>query len=168
MWRPGFEYIENHEALAWGYRRALCVRSFVHRGTPERPGLVLGLDRGGSCRGIAFKVSGSNYEEVMDYLRARELVTHVYKERHVTIELASRQRLRATTYVVDRFHEQYAGALSVEEAARSVSGAVGKSGRNEEYVQNTVEHLRQMQIKDQWLEGVAGKISSSSVTPEQA
>ncbi|HET7413468.1 MAG TPA: gamma-glutamylcyclotransferase, partial [Pararhizobium sp.] len=83
MWRPGFDFIEASEARAFGFRRSLCVRSHVHRGTPERPGLVLGLDFGGSCRGMAFRVASENQAAVMAYLRARELVTHVYEERIV-------------------------------------------------------------------------------------
>ena len=76
IWNPGFDHLEAAKARLPGYHRALCVRSHVHRGTPERPGLVFGLDRGGSCVGMAFRVSGDKRGEVLDYLRARELVTH--------------------------------------------------------------------------------------------
>nr|MCU0831318.1 gamma-glutamylcyclotransferase [Rhizobiaceae bacterium] len=81
MWRPGFVHEEALPARLTGYHRALCVRSLVHRGTPERPGLVLGLDKGGSCKGIAFRVTADRRDAVVDYLRARELVTNVYRER---------------------------------------------------------------------------------------
>src|SRR5580704_12234670 len=80
MWRPGFDFIERTEARLAGAHRALCVYSFVHRGTPERPGLVLGLDRGGNCRGIAFRVAGAQRSRTLAYLRAREQVTAVYRE----------------------------------------------------------------------------------------
>ena len=75
MWKPGFEHIEARPALLRGAHRQLCVYSYVHRGTPERPGLVLGLDRGGACRGLAFKVADECWSDVLDYLRAREQVT---------------------------------------------------------------------------------------------
>ena len=91
MWNPGFEFMERAEALVYGYRRSLCVRSFVHRGTRENPGLVLGLDRGGACRGMAFRISAEKWDEVIDYLRARELVTNVYLERRVRLQLAGRR-----------------------------------------------------------------------------
>ena len=159
MWRPGFDYVDASHARLFGYHRALCVRSHVHRGTPERPGLVLGLDRGGSCLGIAFSVSPDKSDKVLSYLRARELVTHVYKERRVPLALKSGRRVHAVAYVVDRAHAQYAGELSAGDAAGIVRGAVGKSGANEDYVINTVNHLRQMNIHDHWLEQVARQIA---------
>ncbi len=154
MWNPGFPYQERAEAHIFGYRRSLCVRSHVHRGTPERPGLVLGLDRGGSCRGIAFRVSAEDRPDVLAYLRERELVTHVYKERHMPAVLGDRRQVRAVGYVVDRDHAQYAGVLDIRDAAEIVRGAVGQSGPNPAYVLNTVAHLREMGIRDHWLEGV--------------
>lgn len=158
MWNPGFQFQVRLGARAFGYRRSLCIRSFVHRGTPERPGLVLGLDRGGSCRGAAFKVNAEDREEVLDYLRKRELVTNVYLERHLRLALEDGREVRAIGYVVDRAHPQYAGALDVEEAARIVHVSAGQSGPNEAYVANTVAHLKEMGIRDAWLEGVAAAV----------
>src|SRR5687767_8101396 len=79
IWRPGFDFIERAPARLIGAHRALCVLSHVHRGTPERPGLVLGLDRGGACRGVAFRVAGAHRAETIAYLRSREQVTMVYR-----------------------------------------------------------------------------------------
>lgn len=154
MWNPGFEVEESCPAHLHGFRRALCVRSWVHRGTQEHPGLVLGLDRGGSCRGMAFRVAPQRWHAVVDYLRERELVTHVYKERTLPIRLDGGVRKGALVYVIDRAHHQYAGALTVEEAAATVRTARGKSGPNVEYVANTLAHLQQMGIRDHWLEEV--------------
>lgn len=158
MWRPGFAHTETRKARLYGYRRALCVHSHVHRGTLERPGLVLGLDRGGSCLGLAFRVPADLEGEVLDYLRARELVTHVYLERRRPVRFEDGGIAEAVCYVVDRAHDQYAGSLDVEAAARQVTGSVGQSGPNEDYVLNTVEHLRALGIRDHWLEAVAGKV----------
>ena len=155
MWRPGFEYQERSLARLNGVHRALCIYSHVHRGTPEAPGLVLGLDRGGSCIGLAFRVPGALRDEVIAYLRERELVTHVYRERILTVTLSDGYRVSALTYVVDREHPHYAGSLEAREAAAIVSGAKGYSGPNEDYVLNTVEHLRALRIRDPWLEEVA-------------
>lgn len=160
IWRPGFAHVETQKARLHGYRRALCVHSHVHRGSPDRPGLVLGLDRGGSCLGMAFRVPGDLEGEVLAYLRERELVTRVYLERRLPVRLADGSTVVALTYVVDRAHEQYAGRMDVEHAAVRVCGAVGQSGRNEEYVLNTVEHLKALGIRDHWLEAVAERVGS--------
>lgn len=155
MWRPGFAHIETARARLSGFRRSLCVYSWVHRGSRERPGLVLGLDRGGSCIALAFRVPGDLSGEVVDYLRERELVTNVYLEKRLSVRLADGADVTALCYVVDRGHEQYAGRLTPDEAAAIVSGGVGQSGRNEEYLTNTVEHLKALGIRDHWLESVA-------------
>src|SRR6201996_9483087 len=120
MWRPGFDFVEQVPARLIGEHRALCVYSFVHRGTPEKPGLVLGLDRGGACRGIAFRVAEEKREETIAYLRAREQVTSVYREvmRSVWLENDPRQRVAALAYVVERGHVQYAGRLYLAEPLR--------------------------------------------------
>jgi cation transport protein ChaC len=158
IWRPGFAHVETRRARLFGYRRALCIYSHVHRGTRERPGLVLGLDRGGSCIGMAFRVPGELQAEVMAYLRERELVTNVYLERQVEVRLEGGGTVPAVTYVADRVHEQYAGALDEAEAASVVSGAVGQSGANEAYLFSTIEHLQALSIRDHWLEGVARRL----------
>lgn len=160
MWRPGFAHAEARRGRIHGYRRALCVRSFVHRGTPERPGLVLGLDRGGACVGLCFRVPEARRAEVMAYLRARELVTRVYLERTIPVALDGGGTVEAIVYAVDRGHPQYAGRLAVGEAAGIVAGASGQSGVNAEYVLNTVAHLRALGIRDHWLEGVAALVRS--------
>jgi cation transport protein ChaC len=159
MWRPGFAHVETQRARLFGFRRALCIYSFVHRGTPARPGLVLGLDRGGSCVGMAFRVAGDSREAVIGYLREREQVNSVYLERTLPLRLESGESVAAVAYVADRTHAQYAGALDAAEAASLVSGSVGQSGQNEAYVFSTVEHLQAMGIRDHRLEDVAGRIT---------
>jgi len=158
MWRPGFVHEEHRLARVHGYRRALCVRSYVHRGTRACPGLVLGLDRGGSCLGVAFKVAEPLRDEVLAYLRERELVTNVYHERVVPVRFADGEAVNAVVYVVDRSHPQYAGSLGVEEAAEIVLGATGEAGPNRDYLINTARHLGQLGIRDAWLEGVAAEV----------
>ena len=148
MWNPGFQFQVRMGARAFGYRRSLCIRSFVHRGTPERPGLVLGLDRGGSCRGAAFKVNAEDREEVLDYLRKRELVTNVYLERHLRLALEDGREVRAIGYVVDRTHQQYAGALDFDRQVDLIVHGVGKSGENPEYLKSTIDHMDEAGITD--------------------
>ncbi len=159
IWRPGFAHVETQRARLHGYRRSLCVYSFVHRGTRERPGLVLGLDRGGSCVGLAFRVPGDLRDEVIAYLRERELVTSVYLERTLKVRLDNGATVEAVAYIVDRDHEQYAGGLDAGHAASVVRGAVGESGNNEDYVLSTLKHLEALGIRDHWLEEVAGQMT---------
>jgi cation transport protein ChaC len=163
MWRPGFAYLRSEPARIHGYHRSLCVYSFVHRGTPETPGLVLGLDRGGSCHGMAFEIAPERWEEAIAYLRAREQVTSVYVELRKRVKLLDSGRVAvATTYVVDRAHPQYAGVLDDDVLARHVANGCGVSGRCIEYVRNTVSHLRDMNIHDPALERVMERIAGQA------
>ncbi|WP_026379974.1 gamma-glutamylcyclotransferase [Afifella pfennigii] len=159
MWNPGFPHQAAEPALLVGAHRSLCVFSWVHRGTPERPGLVLGLDRGGSCRGLAFRVRGADRPEVVEYLRAREQVTNVYQERWRPIVLSGRRRESALVYLVDRSHAQYAGVLDAEHQLAIVREAAGKSGPNREYVLSTVAHLRDSGVRDAHLYWLAGALA---------
>jgi len=150
MWRPGFAYLERVPARLIGLHRALCVYSFVHRGTPERPGLVLGLDRGGMCRGIAYRVAANNRAETIGYLRRREQVTTVYVEtmRQIELEEHARRRLRALCFVVDRSHVQYAGRLTLAERLHHVRQGHGQSGANRDYVLETVRALEALGYRE--------------------
>lgn len=158
MWRPGFDFLARQNGTVRGRHRRLCVYSWVHRGTRERPGLVLGLDRGGACRGVLFKVADEEREAVTEYLRAREQVTNVYLERTLPVRCDDGSTVEALTYVVDRQHPQYAGALSLDETLSVVCGAVGQSGRNEEYVLSTAAHLAEVGVTDDRLYAVAAAV----------
>ena len=157
MWRPGFDFVEQVPARLIGEHRALCVYSFVHRGTPEKPGLVLGLDRGGACRGIAFRIAEQNRAATVAYLRAREQVTSVYREvmRAVWLENDARQRVSALTYVVDRGHVQYAGRLSLHAQLSHVRQGHGQSGANRDYVTSTVKAIEAQGFRDAQLHRLA-------------
>jgi glutathione-specific gamma-glutamylcyclotransferase len=157
MWRPGFEFTEQVPARLIGEHRALCVYSFDHRGTPEKPGLVLGLDRGGACRGVAFRVAAKQRGDTIDYLRSREQTTHVYREvmRSVWLEDEARQRVSALAYVVDRGHVQYAGRLSLTEQVRYVRQGHGRSGNNRDYVLSTVKSIEAQGFRDTQLHQLA-------------
>ena len=164
MWRPGFAYERAAPALLKGAHRALCVYSIFHRGTVDQPGLVLGLDRGGACRGVALQAAAGTEEATLDYLRAREQVTSVYVEawRDVKLLDGSGETARALTFLVDRKHEQYAGGLSVQEQLRIVTGGRGESGPNAEYVLNTVRHLDEAGVHDPILGAIAKALHSQS------
>jgi glutathione-specific gamma-glutamylcyclotransferase len=158
MWRPGFAYARRYKALLRGWRRSLCVFSHVYRGSPERPGLVLGLDRGGACPGVAFEVDAALREPTIRYLREREQVTAVYLERVAPITLEAGHRVLAVTYVADRLHEQYAGRLDREAMLEYVRAGKGKSGDNTEYILETNDHLLALGVRDPDLEWLSAKL----------
>jgi glutathione-specific gamma-glutamylcyclotransferase len=158
MWRPGFSYARRCKAMLRGWRRSLCVFSHVYRGSPERPGLVLGLDRGGACPGVAFEVDSALRETTIRYLREREQATAVYLERMVPITLECGDRVLALTYVADRLHRQYAGRLNREAMLAYVRAGSGKSGDNVAYVLETHDHLRAMGVRDRDLEWLSAKL----------
>ena len=154
MWRPGFSFDEKVPARVYGAHRSLCVLSHTHRGTESRPGLVLGLDRGGSCRGVAFRIAEENGESVIDYLRRRELDNAVYLEarRPIWLDRGPSQTVHALIFVVDRNHPQYAGNLSHSESSEIIRGAQGHSGPNRDYVLNTPDQLDALGICDPTLD----------------
>jgi len=158
MWRPGFAYARRCKAMLRGWRRSLCVYSHVYRGSPERPGLVLGLDRGGACAGVAFEVDSTQREATIRYLREREQVTAVYVERVAPVTLECGARVSALTYVADRLHEQYAGRLDREAMLAHVRAGEGQSGANAEYVLETYDHLRAIGVRDRDLEWLSGRL----------
>ena len=166
MWRPGFEFLERRHARLVGAHRALCVYSFVHRGTPEKPGLVLGLDQGGNCRGIAYRVAAERRTETIDYLRAREQVTMVYREawRRIWLNDDPQHNVQALTYMVDRGHEQYAGRLSLAEQLHYCRQGHGRSGACRDYVLATVKELETLGVRDDGLHMLAAQLKGSHET----
>lgn len=148
MWKPEFDFAAREAALLRGRHRALCVWSQVWRGTRENPGLVLGLDRGGACRGIAYRVPRRDADAVLAYLDERERVTNVYLRRTVALTLADGRRVAAETYVVDRTHPQYAGRVDAQEAARIIRACTGVGGTNLDYLENTLRHLDELGLAE--------------------
>jgi glutathione-specific gamma-glutamylcyclotransferase len=163
IWRPGFPFVEQVQARLFGLHRALCVYSFVHRGTPEHPGLVLGLDRGGTCRGLAYRISADKRSETIAYLRAREQVTKVYREvlRPVVLLANPERRVNALVYVVDQSHPQYAGRLELDQQLHHVRQGHGQSGANRDYVLSTVKALEGLGYRDRDLHLLAERLRGS-------
>jgi cation transport protein ChaC len=154
MWRPDFPFEERRGARLMGFHRSFCIYSTHHRGSADRPGLVLGLDRGQTCAGIAYRIASAQVEAVVDYLRARELISGVYRETMVPVLLLGERRseVRALAYVVERAHPSYARGLPLGEQARLIRAAQGVSGTNLDYLANTVRHLAELGIRERSLE----------------
>lgn len=150
MWNPGFPHLEVRTARLNGYHRRFCIYSNRYRGTPERPGLVLGLDRGGSCRGLTYRVPAAEGPEVLDYLYEREMFTRVYTPMWLTVT-TDQGPVSAASFVVDRSHRQYTGRLSLEETARLILQGCGERGSCLDYLANTVRHLDGLGLGDRSL-----------------
>jgi glutathione-specific gamma-glutamylcyclotransferase len=163
IWRPGFPFLDRIPARIAGLHRALCVYSFVHRGTPEKPGLVLGLDRGGACRGLAYRVGAAERRQTIAYLRAREQVTKVYREavRRVTLLDHARRQVPALVYLVDHAHPQYAGRLTLGKQLHLVRQGHGQSGPNRDYVLATVKALETLGCRDHGLHRLAERLKGT-------
>jgi cation transport protein ChaC len=151
IWRPGFAHLGMTQAVLRGAHRRLCIYSHRHRGTPERPGLVFGLVRGGSCRGVAFEVAAAEWQTVHAYLNEREMDSGIYVETFRQVHLDGGRTVTALTYVVDETHVQYAGRLDIAEQVRLVLAGIGESGPNPEYVLQTARHLQSLGIRDRHL-----------------
>lgn len=153
MWAPGFRASERSVALLHGYHRALCILSHRHRGTPETPGLVMGLCRGGSCWGMAFRVSEARKRGVVIRLWHREMRNRVYTPRLLPVRVGARQ-VRALAFVANPRHPQFAGELDLHSRARLVAQGIGERGRCLDYIRNTVAHMSALGVRDPHLEGV--------------
>ena len=152
MWRPGVAFVERQPAMLHGRRRAFCIYSVHHRGTPERKGLVLGLAPGGAVRGAAFRVAEADWSGVHAYLKEREQPTETYVEAPIHVRLADGRRVQALGFLSDVSHPQWAGRLTFEEQARLIAGSRGLSGRNIDYLRDLVEHLRHDGVRDRGME----------------
>jgi cation transport protein ChaC len=167
MWDPGFAYEEVQPALVHGWHRAFCVLSHHYRGTKEKPGLVLGLARGGACRGRAFRVAGSKAEATLAYLHEREMVHYVYVFREVPALLPDGRRVAAKTYVADTAHERFCGALPLEQTAAMIAEASGLSGTNVAYLENTIRHLDELGIAEGALHKVLEAVRRIAPSPSR-
>ncbi len=158
MWRPGFAYAERQRATLTGYRRCFCIYSVHHRGTPRRPGLVLGLDRGGRCDGVVYRIAEGEASAVLAYLREREQINGVYRQTRVGLTLPDGiggDMVDAVTFIAEPAHPSYAGRLSVHVQARLIRAAAGRSGPNLDYLASTLEHLAELGIRERELERVS-------------
>ncbi|MFM9939926.1 MAG: gamma-glutamylcyclotransferase [Hyphomicrobiaceae bacterium] len=170
MWRPDIPFVERHVASVTGFHRGFCVASTHHRGTEARPGLVLGLDRGGSCTGIAYRIPDATRQATIEYLRERELIYGVYRTARIRVQLhdEGHRQVSALAYIVERAHPSYAGRLSAAEQVRRIRQAQGISGANLDYLINTVNQLTALGIRERGLERLvtlaAGPAKRGAVT----
>ena len=147
MWHPGFRFIERSVARIYGYHRRLAVRSWHYRGTPQKPGLVFGLDKGGSCYGTLYCVAKKDKERILRYLFRREMFANVYRPRFVAASPEDgKGAQRALVFVVRRDTPNYAPPMPDEKARRIIRRAAGMSGANVDYIKSTQQRLTAMGV----------------------
>lgn len=148
MWAPEFSYVERKTGRVHGYHRALCILSRRYRGTPDKPGLVMGLCPGGSCSGMAFRVQAGHAKDVLDGLWKREMLNNVYVPKLVPVSLAGMQRVHALAFTADTKHRNFVDELDVHGRARLVAQGHGDRGRCVDYIRNTLDHMRELGVHD--------------------
>jgi cation transport protein ChaC len=168
MWDPGFAVEEARPALLRGYHRAFCIWSTSYRGTAERPGLVLGLDRGGACRGLAIRIGAHRKAEILDYLIKRETPPgeDVYRFDRVRVRFDDGTRVAARAFIVNRANRKYAGKLGADEVARVVAAGAGLRGRCRDYLANTVRHLDELGVEDGPLHALLQQVEALCYGPD--
>jgi len=154
MWSPGFAHRESALARVYGYHRALCILSTRYRGTRHKPGLVMGLCRGGSCWGMAFRVAGRDVRRTLRRLWEREMPRRTYEPRLVAVRLRNGRLVRALAFLADPQHPSYVRELDLHGRARLVAQGIGQRGPCIEYIRNTLEHMHGIGVRDPHLEGV--------------
>ena len=160
MWDPEFPRAEAEPALLRGYHRSFCLYSYDYRGTRARPGLTLGLDRGGACRGVALRLMPESLAEAIDRLWSREMTApRVYDMRLLPVRTGCATR-KTFAFTVRRDHPDYAGRLSLDETARIIAGAAGRRGACRDYLAGTVRHLDELGLVDAPLRRLAERVEA--------
>jgi glutathione-specific gamma-glutamylcyclotransferase len=157
IWNPAFHFTDRVVGRVFGFHRRFCLWTHLGRGCPERPGLVLGLERGGSCRGVAYHIAPDAALEELDIVWRREMISDAYVPRWVDVRTPM-ATLKAITFTINHAHERYARDLSDEEAAAAIAGARGFLGACADYLINTVDHLAELGIHDRPLERLRDRV----------
>ena len=158
MWNPAIEFVERSIARIEGWRRSFCFWTPLGRGTPELPGLMLALEAGGDCEGIAYRLAPHQVRSELAILWNREMLSGVYQARWVPTKLRDGRIVDAVTFVVDNGHCQYCGDLPPEKAAHHIAFAEGRRGACRDYLANTAAHARALGIHDDYIEDLVSRV----------
>ncbi len=153
MWNPQIDYAESSSGLVQGYHRSFCCWSVIYRGTFEKPGLVLALDKGGTCYGKVFRIEADEVEEELQKIWEREMITGFYIPCWVSVQ-TNFGELEAVAFTANPKHKMYINQLSIDEIAACIAAARGQKGTNREYLENTVNQLENLGISEPLLEQI--------------
>jgi len=150
IWKREFPFAERRVGALHGYHRQFCLLVKRFRGSPDAPGLMLGLERGGMCRGVVYRLAEHKRDEALRTIWAREILTAAYVPHWADVRTAEGP-VRAIAFIINRAHERYAGRLSDEAVADALARACGHVGSCAEYLLETVMHLEELGIRDRRL-----------------
>jgi cation transport protein ChaC len=159
MWNPAIEFAEQQPCRVDGWRRSFCFWMPMGRGTPELPGLMLALEQGGACEGIAYRLAPQQVQSELGLLWNREMLAGIYQPAWIPTTLRDGRTVTAITFVVDTAHCQYCGDLPIERAAHHIAFAEGRRGACRDYLANTAAHARALHIHDPYIEELVGRVS---------
>jgi cation transport protein ChaC len=165
IWNPAFHFTDRLTGTVYGHHRRFCLWTHLGRGCPERPGLVLGLERGGSCRGVAFRIAPDAAAEELEIIWRREMISGAYVPRWVAVHTPL-GTVRAVTFAINRAHERYARFLPDERVAKVIATAQGWLGPCADYLINTVDHLAALGIHDRPLEKLRQQVLAYRSLPQ--
>jgi cation transport protein ChaC len=169
MWNPAIHVAESRKAHVRGYHRMFCLTLHAGRGAPDKPGLMMGIDRGGSCTGVAHRIEAGKVESELSILWMREMVSGAYEPRWVNADVEGlgneKRRTRVLTFVINRYHPRYEGALTEDDTARRVAEAHGVLGTNRDYLYRTVKHLAELGVEDGPMHSLEAKVRQLANEP---
>jgi cation transport protein ChaC len=167
MWNPSFTFDARHVATIRGYHRSFRVWSRINRGTPEKPGLVLTLECGGSCRGLVYRIPADLVQEQMNLIWKREMNYGSYRPKWLNCNVGD-ESLRALAFTVNRHCSGYAGQIPMEAVVEAISSATGRYGPAYEYLFKTIDSLREHGIRDSRVEQLASLVRARMAAPKAA
>jgi len=168
IWNPAFEFVEQRVGQVHGFHRRFCLWTRLGRGSPASPGLMLGLEPGGSCRGVAYRVAADAVQTELEILWRREMIGGAYRARWLPVRTPDGP-VCALAFTINRDYERYAGRLTETAMAEVIARASGQLGRCADYLFNTVTHLAALGIHDRPLERLRDQVARhcAAAAPEQ-
>jgi cation transport protein ChaC len=161
LWNPTIDYEDEFLAKVYGFHRSFCMKTNLGRGSFKNPGLMLGLDKGGSCQGSAFKLRNSEAIKNIDILFRREMVTGAYKPKLLKTILVNGRKVLSLAFTVDKKHKNYFQDKEIQTKAKMISNAHGFLGTCEEYFQNTLESLSELNIVDSEMTAISNYLKKN-------
>ena len=159
IWNPAFHFAEQRKGRIHGWHRRFCLWTPLGRGSPDRPGLVLGLERGGACTGMAFRLAADQVASELDIVWRREMLSGAYRPRWVRVQSAEGP-IDAIAFTIDPANPRYAGRLDEDEIVDVVATAVGRLGPCTDYLFKTALALKELGLEDRVLNRLKARVEA--------